>query len=156
MPDPNRDEHDIDETFPSDRELAAKYPQAQTRDEAVAAWRKDHAAEAARDQANADGDDWAQAKADAEPDHVRERRERLGELSRHPHTQLRAILSDLQSPAAQRADITTKYGALHSAVSRLVQVILTATPPPEDSEEQINEDFERQQQPPEGADEQKP
>lgn len=89
-----------------------------------------------------------------ESEHDRERRERRGELARHPHTQLRALLTDLQSPAAQRSDITTKYGTLHSIVTRLTQLILTATPPPNDSEESINEDYEQQRQHAEGADKQ--
>ena len=98
-----------------------------------------------------------EATAKAEPVEIDtsaeiEKRERRAKLAAHPHTQLRAILSDMQSPAAQRGDINTKHAMLHASVSRLAQLILGATPPPDDSAEKINEDFERQQQHAEGHD----
>lgn len=91
-----------------------------------------------------------------EAPHEVEKRERLSELAAHPHTQLRGLISDLNSPAAKAADITTKHAMLHSAVVRLIQQILQHTPPPGDSVEKINEDFERQQQHAQGAEQEKP
>lgn len=81
-----------------------------------------------------------------------EKRARRAALAFHPHTQLRGILTELASPAARSSDITTKYATLHAAVTRLVQQVLQHTPPPDDSEEKINEDIERKQRPAEGAD----
>lgn len=85
-----------------------------------------------------------------------ERRVRRAELAAHPHTQLRGILSDLNSPAARSSDINTKHAMLHAGVTRLINQVLAHTPSPNDSEEKINADFERQQQHAEGSDKQKP
>jgi len=141
-----------DRSEPSNSELLKRYPDSTTRADALARWHQDEAAA----QARIPEEEWQAAKLDAEPDGEAEKRERLAALRAHPHTQLRGILADLALPAARSADITTKYSMLHAAVVRLASLIIAATPPPEDSEEKINEDFERKQQPAEGSHEQEP
>lgn len=81
--------------------------------------------------------------------------DRRAALAAHPHTQLRGILADLNAPAARTADLPTKHAYLHAAFTRLVAQVLQHTPPPDDSEEKINEDF-RKREHVEGSDEQKP
>ena len=44
----------------------------------------------------------------------------------HPHTQLRAILKDMQAPG--NLDVNARIGVLHQSLSRLVQVVLAHTP----------------------------
>ena len=44
----------------------------------------------------------------------------------HPHTQLRAILKDMQAPG--NLDVNARIGVLHHSLSRLVQVVLAHTP----------------------------
>ena len=137
---------------PSNSELLKRYPDSLTRADALARWHQDQAAAEAR----VPEEEWQAAKTEAEPAEEVERRKRRADLAAHPHTQLRGILADLALPAARSADITTKYSMLHAAVVRLVQQVLQHTPPPDDSEEKINEDFERKQQPAEGAHEPEP
>jgi hypothetical protein len=143
---------DQTKTEPSNSELLKKYPEAKTRAEALELWKKDQAAAESRD----DEADFQAGKAEQEPAHEVERRERRAELARHPHTQLRAILSNLNAPANRAGDITTRVATLHAAFTQLVQQVLQHTPPPDDSEEKINEDFKRKQQPAEGTDGQEP
>lgn len=61
---------------------------------------------------------------------AQDRAQRLADHASHPHTQLRGIIKELQSPPAQAADINTKFAMLHAAVVRLTQTILAHTPPP--------------------------
>jgi hypothetical protein len=95
-----------------------------------------------------------QPEAATESPEEQEKRERRHAIASHPHTQLRGILSDLASPAARAADITTKHAMLHAAVTRLINLTLQNVPPPDDSEEWINEDFERKRVDAEGPDQQ--
>jgi hypothetical protein len=58
--------------------------------------------------------------------------DRLARFQAHPHTQLRKIQADLRAPATQTGDVTTRMAHLHSAMQRLIQVVLSHTPPPEE------------------------
>ena len=48
----------------------------------------------------------------------------------HPHTQLTKLLADLRTPAL---DINARVSQVHNAVSRLAQLVLQHTPPPDDA-----------------------
>jgi hypothetical protein len=59
--------------------------------------------------------------------------ERRAKHMAHPHTQLKGILADLNPPRPTALDMPARMSLLHGAMTRLVQIILTHTPPPEES-----------------------
>ena len=54
---------------------------------------------------------------------------RIAAHNAHPHTQLLKIQEDLRAPGL--IDVNARIGALQGALSRLIQVVLAHTPPPE-------------------------
>ena len=56
--------------------------------------------------------------------------EKRAKFAAHPHTQLRAILKDLQTPTS--LDVNGRVGLLQSVVVRLMQTILQHTPGPDE------------------------
>ena len=55
--------------------------------------------------------------------------QRLAEQMAHPHAQLSKLLDDLRGPSA--LDINGRIGLALQGISRLAQIVLNHTPPPE-------------------------
>jgi hypothetical protein len=56
-----------------------------------------------------------------------ERQKKIAEFNAHPHTLLQAIQKDMQAPAL---DVNARLGMLQGSLARLIQVVLSHTPPP--------------------------
>lgn len=79
----------------------------------------------------ADLDAQQQAAADEAERHGEDRRaQALAEHRAHPHTRLTELQATLAAPTA--LDINGRVSALHSVLSRLLQIIKEHTPAPDD------------------------
>lgn len=57
--------------------------------------------------------------------------QRLAEQMAHPHAQLSKLLDDLRGPSA--LDINGRIGLALQGISRLAQIVLNHTPPPQET-----------------------
>jgi hypothetical protein len=76
--------------------------------------------------------------------------QKTAEFNAHPHTQISKLLADLRAPGV--LDINARVSLALQGISRLAQLVLTHTPPPEKNAH--GESIERSEQSAQGTDEQ--